>query len=115
MTEPYAYLLTKALLTLVTVLGLMGLSLWAFKRFMGPGAKIAVKRPSAPIKVVTTSFLGQKKNLAVVDVAGEMIVLGVTPTSINFLTKIESPQAKEELKKLRSRNSGFLNIFQGGI
>ncbi|MBI5491394.1 MAG: flagellar biosynthetic protein FliO [Deltaproteobacteria bacterium] len=111
MNEPYAYLLTKALLTLITVLGLMGLSLWAFRKSMGKGGKLTGRKPGAPIKVVTTSFLGQKKNLAVVEVAGEMLVLGVTPTSINFLTKIESSQAKEELKKLKTRSGGLFNLF----
>lgn len=110
MNEPYAYLLTKALLTLITVLGLMGLSLWAFRKTMGKDGKMPGKKTGAPIKVVTTSFLGQKKNLAVVEVAGEMLVLGVTPTSINFLTKIESSQAKEELKNLK-KSSGLFNIF----
>lgn len=110
MNEPYAYLLTKALLTLITVLGLMGLSLWAFRKTMGKDAALPGKKTGAPIKVVTTSFLGQKKNLAVVEVAGEMLVLGVTPTSINFLTKIESSQAKEELKNLK-KSSGLFNIF----
>ncbi|MBI1911751.1 MAG: flagellar biosynthetic protein FliO [Deltaproteobacteria bacterium] len=116
MTDSYTYLLIKAILTLVFVLGLLGVSFYALKSYMAKGGKKGQNRFANPVKVITTSFLGQKKNIAIVEVAGEMLVLGITPTSITFLTRIERGEAIEELKKLESsRSKNFLSIFQNGI
>ncbi|MBI5893160.1 MAG: flagellar type III secretion system pore protein FliP [Deltaproteobacteria bacterium] len=51
------------------------------------------------INVLTTGSLGPKKTIAVVDVAGEVLVLGITPSQITFLSKIED---EETLDKIRS-------------
>ncbi|OGP22218.1 MAG: flagellar biosynthetic protein FliO [Deltaproteobacteria bacterium GWA2_55_10] len=115
MNDSYTYLLVKSILTLIFTLGLLGLAMYALKRFMKGGA--AGKSGSTnPVKVVTTVFLGPKKNIAVVEVAGEMLVLGLTPASITFLSKIENKEAVEELKKLKdSRKRPFLSLLQGGL
>ncbi len=115
MNDSYTYLLVKSILTLIFTLGLLGLALWALKRFMKGGA--AGKSGTAnPVKVVTTAFLGPKKNIAVVEVAGEMLVLGLTPASITFLSKVESKEAVEELKKLKdSKRRPILSLLQGGL
>ncbi len=119
MTGSYAYLLIKAILTLAFVLGLLALCVYAVRLYMNGrgGAKGAGSgaRREAPVKVLFTSFLGAKKNLAIVEVAGEVLVLGVTPTTINFLTRIEDCRAVEELKRNRGRKHPFLNMFQGGL
>ncbi|MFQ5736243.1 MAG: FliO/MopB family protein [Thermodesulfobacteriota bacterium] len=121
MTGSYTYLLIKALLTLVFVLGLLAMSVYAIRFFMnrrtdkggtGPGQGA---KGGAPVKVLFTSFLGAKKNLAVVEVAGTVLVLGVTQSSISFLTKIEDEGAVEELKRHRARKNPLLGIFQGGL
>ncbi|HAO93669.1 MAG: flagellar biosynthetic protein FliO [Deltaproteobacteria bacterium] len=113
MTGSYAYLLVKAVLTLVFVLGLLGVSLYALKWYMAKGGKTSSRGPS-PVKVLFTAVLGQKKNLAIVEVAGEVIVLGITPNAISFLTKIEKNETIEELKKGNGRR-GLLGLFQGGF
>ncbi|MBI5643105.1 MAG: flagellar biosynthetic protein FliO [Deltaproteobacteria bacterium] len=116
MTGSYAYLFVKAVLTLVFVLGLMGISLYALKRYMNMGSSKGNNgKPKAPIKVLSTSVLGQKKNIAIVDVAGEVIVLGLTPTTISFLTKIENTETIEELRKHGPGRAGLFNLFQGGL
>jgi len=114
MTGSYAYLLVKAVLTLVFVLGLLGVSLYALKWYMAKGGKTASGRGPSPVKVLFTAVLGQKKNLAIVEVAGEVIVLGITPNAISFLTKIEKNETIEELKKGNGRR-GLLGLFQGGF
>ncbi|MBI5345157.1 MAG: flagellar biosynthetic protein FliO [Deltaproteobacteria bacterium] len=111
MTGSYAYLLVKAVVTLLFVLGLLVLALYALKRHMA--------RPSGfnggssdPVKVITRFFLGQKKNLTVVNIAGEILVLGVTPNAITCLAKLESPEAVDEMKKFGTlRGKPFFNIF----
>lgn len=122
MTGSYAYLLIKAILTLAFVLGLLALCVYAIRLYMngrggakGAGSGARPGRNDAPVKVLFTSFLGAKKNLAIVEVAGEVLVLGVTPTTINFLTRIEDGRAVEELKRNQGRRNPFLKIFQGGL
>lgn len=108
MTEPYLYMLIKAVVTLILVLGLMGAALYALRYFAGTGGG-SRKAGRSPVRVISTTFLGNKRNLAVVDVAGELIVVGMTPTSINFITRVESPEAAEEIR--RSGGGGGRQIF----
>ncbi|HBG46117.1 MAG TPA: flagellar biosynthetic protein FliO [Deltaproteobacteria bacterium] len=116
MNDSYMYLLVKSILTLVFILGLLGVALYALKRFMKGQAKGKNGAAADPIRVVATSFLGPKKNIAVVEVAGEMLVLGLTPTSITFLSRVEGTEAVEELRKLKdSKRRPFLSILQGGL
>lgn len=116
MTDSYMYLLVKSILTLLFVLGLMATALWALRKYMGKTSGTPVKGAKAAVRVITTAFLGPKRNIAVVEVAGEVIVLGLTPQSITFLTKVEDAGAKEELKKLgENRKRPLLGLFQGGI
>lgn len=98
MTESYAYFFIKAIVTLVFVLALLGVALYAFRYFMGKRGASG-KGIGSPIKVLTTSFIGQKKNLVIVDVAGELLVLGVTAESITCLTKLDRPEVVDELKR----------------
>lgn len=109
MTDSYTYLLIKAVITLTFVLGLLGVSLYALKYYLKRSGKGAGARVTAPVRVLNTFFLGQKKNLTIVEVAGEVLVLGVTPTSVSFLTKLEKNESVEELK--RAAGSGPRNIL----
>ncbi len=101
MTDSYLYLLLRGVLTLVLVLGLMGIFLYALKHFMR--SPVAGSGSFTPMKVLSSSFLGQKKNVAIVDVAGEILVLGITQNSITLLAKVEQPEIKEELRKMNAR------------
>lgn len=114
MTDQYLYLLVKAILTLVFVLGLLGASLYALKYYMRRSG--APSRPQAPLKVLNTLFLGQKRNLSIVEAAGEILVLGITPTTITCLTKIESPTAIESIRKLEATSGkSILGLLQKGF
>lgn len=116
MTDSYLYLLVKSILTLLFVLGLMGAALYALKLYMKKSGTAQVKGMKAPVRVITTAFLGPKRNIAVVEVAGEVLVLGLTPQSITFLTKVEDAGAKEELKKLgENRKRPLFGLLQGGL
>lgn len=110
MTDSYAYMLLKAIFSLAVVLALLGAFLYGLKAFMkrtgSRGAAFA-----KPVKVLGVYPLDYKKNLTVVDVAGEIIVLGVTPTSINLVAKIDNPAAMEELKLSGARTRAGLFGF----
>ncbi|MBI5491669.1 MAG: flagellar biosynthetic protein FliO [Deltaproteobacteria bacterium] len=114
MTDSYSYLLIKAVLTLVFVLGVMGVVLYAVRYYMRRSGRGGGAKASSPIKLLSTFFIGQKKNLAIVEVAGEVLVLGITPNSITCLTKVERNEALQELRKLEpSRAIPFFNVFKG--
>jgi len=61
------------------------------------------------IRVLGTSYIGVKKAITLLDVAGEVLVIGVTNNNITMLTKLESEDAKSKLlnsnSKLRIPNS----------
>ena len=105
------YQFVKMIVTLAALLALLGFVLWAVKYYMKKHAP-AVTKFTNPVRVLNTSFIGQKKAVTIVDVAGEILVLGVTPTQVTYLTKIEDPEAIIELKKLDgSRQRHFLSMF----
>lgn len=116
MNDSYLYLLVKSILTLMFVLGLMGAALYALKLYMRKSGAPEGKGHAPAVKVITSAFMGPKRNIAVVEVAGEVLVLGLTPQSITLLTKIEDAQVKEELKKMGdNRKRPLLGLLQGGI
>lgn len=87
---------SKMSIALLLVLGLMFL-LYYISR------KILVQRGSfisreKLIKVLANNYIGVKKQIALVEVAGEWLVLGLTPNQISLLTRIERKDSaiKEE-------------------
>ncbi len=120
MNGSYSYHFVKAILTLSFVLGLLLVSVYAIRvymnRRMGKDKSGATRAFNAsPVLVLHTSALGSKKNIAIVDVAGEVLVLGITPSSINMLAKIEGLDAIEALRKRHSAKRPFFSLLQGGL
>ena len=76
---------------LLLVLGFLVFVLYFMKRFLIKG-----RDSNVFIKVVSSLHLSPKERIEVIDVSGERIVLGITPGSINFLTKIGPSKDKEK-------------------
>ncbi|VAW34556.1 hypothetical protein MNBD_DELTA02-787 [hydrothermal vent metagenome] len=115
MTESYAYQMAKMLLALAIVLVLFGAAAYFFKRYVfGRGRGLGrFGGSNVPVKVLSRNYIESRKNIAIVDVAGEILVLGITPSSITFLTKLEEPEAIEAARNTGRRSSGsFIDIFQ---
>ena len=91
------------------VLGLMFLVFFGFKKYVlkntafGGGNKL--------VNVLGTWFLGPKKNISLVEVAGEILVLGVSQENITLLSSVTNEAKIEEIKNTRGmgRNRGGLN------
>ena len=98
MNGSYVYMLFKAIFSLAIVLGLLWLFLYGLKAFMRRTGRGSSQQHDT-IKVLGVYPLDYKKSLTVIEVAGAVFVLGVTPTSINLVTKIEAGEAAEELKR----------------
>lgn len=99
MNGSYAYMLFKAVFSLAVVLAALALFLYGLKAVMRRTGYRASQQ-AEPVRVLSVYPLDYKKSLTVVDVAGTVIVLGVTPTSVNLVMKIENRDAAEELKRL---------------
>ena len=91
------------------VLGLMFLIFFGFKKYVlkntafGGGNKL--------VNVLGTWFLGPKKNISLVEVAGEVLVLGVSQENITLLSSVTNEAKIEEIKNASGtrRNTVSLN------
>ena len=68
------------------VLSLLFAIVYLAKKYLGN--RIGLTGQDQKIRVVTSTYLGPKKSIALVEVAGEKIVVGVTATHISMLTKV---------------------------
>lgn len=71
---------------LLVVLGILLLVLWLLRRYsshQGPGGQQGVMR------MVASMYVAPKERIALVDVLGEKILIGITPQQISFLARIE--------------------------
>ncbi len=75
----------KTMAMLFIVIALLILFLWFIKRFFL--SRRGVKE-NLFIKVLSSLYLSPKERLEVIEISGEKIVLGVTPGSITFITKL---------------------------
>lgn len=50
------------------------------------------------LKIVAVVPLGLKEKIAVLQVGEQQVLVGITPHSINYLTELEQPLSKEELR-----------------
>ena len=98
---PDAILTTLQMLTaLAIVLGGLFVVFYLMKRFL----KRDVNGSGDPlIRVIASQYIGIKKNIALVEVPGAVLVLGVSNDTIALLTKIEDPGVLDGIKQGTSR------------
>ena len=92
---------------LAVVLGIMFLVFFGFKKYVlkntmfGGGEKL--------VNVLGSGFLAPKKNIVLVEVAGEVLVLGMSQDNISLLTNITDPEKIEEIKSKGGKGGSGLN------
>lgn len=79
--------LVKMISALAIVLGLMALTTYGVRRFLGPRLGVAGNGPF--MKIQGSISLGVKKEIALIEVGGSFLVVGVTPNQISLLTRFE--------------------------
>lgn len=77
----------KMLTTLAFVVGLMFLLFYIFKKLVAKQGMFGTA--DKPIRVLSTGFLGPKKSIAMVEVAGRVLILGVANEQITLLSSLE--------------------------
>ncbi len=86
----------KMVYTLGLVLGVMFLIVHLFKKF---GLKNSVfGGEGKPIKVLSTGFLAPRKSIALVEVAGDVLVIGISNDQISLLGNVQDPERIEQIK-----------------
>lgn len=95
----------KMFYTLAIVLGLMFLLFYVFKKVVLKNSLLGGN--DKVVKVLGTGFLGPKKMIALVEVAGEVLALGISNDNISLLAKIRD---EEKLEKIR--NSGQVSPLE---
>ena len=60
------------------------------------------------IHILSSHYLTPKKRIALIDVVGEKIVIGITPESITFLTKIDKSEALERIETLEAAGASHM-------
>jgi flagellar protein FliO/FliZ len=101
----------KMISMFAVVLGLMFLVFFGFKKYVlkntafGGGNKL--------VNVLGTWFLGPKKNIALLEVAGEVLVLGISQENITLLSSIIDEEKIEEIKNASGK--GKISIGSNSI
>ena len=86
----------KMAYTLGLVLAAMFIIFHLFKKF---GLKNSVfGGEGKPIKVLSTGFLAPRKSIALVEVAGDVLVIGISNDQISLLGNVQDPERIEQIK-----------------
>jgi flagellar biogenesis protein FliO len=80
-----ALVTVRAIGSLVAVLGLLGLFVWALRR---GSLKLTSLAPKGTIAIETAMSLGERRSIAIVGVEGRRLLIGLTPTTISLLTDL---------------------------
>jgi len=95
-TLPY---IMKTVSALAIVVGLMGLVAYGAKRFL-------VKKGGGPfsddaITIVASRYVGSKMSVALIEVLGTYLVVGLTPQRISLLSRLDDEESFERIKNMK--------------
>ena len=89
----------KMISALAVILGLLIGAMFFFKRFMkqtGVGMD-----QGELIRVVAARYLGPKSSIMLLDIAGQIVAVGVSHNQLTMLTTISDPVALERVKNIK--------------
>lgn len=95
---------------LFIVLSLIFVIAYGAKKYLGAAeGAFGAKRQ---LKVLSNHFIGVKKNVTIVEVGGEILVLGVTNNSINLLARYTDPDKIESIRMTHRLPDKPLGVFK---
>jgi flagellar protein FliO/FliZ len=86
----------KMIYMMLVVLGILFSAFYLFKKFIWKNSVFAGH--NKPVNVLSTGYLGPKKSIALVEVAGEVLVLGIANDNISLLSNIKDANKVEHIK-----------------
>jgi len=102
------------ILRTVAVLGAIIIGIYFIFRLLLKNRRSPVK-DSEIIKVLATYPLAANRLIQVVDIGGQVLVLGVSDSSINLITEVEDKEVIDQIRLLSSKESkgagGFKDQF----
>ncbi len=103
MDDPFASLvkmLSSLLLVLALILGIA----FGVKRFLR--SRFSQWKTAPLVQVLSTAYLGPKKEISIISVGEQYLVVGITPNQISLLTRLEhapfETNLTEEMKDLKT-------------
>ena len=93
----------KTFSALALMLAVILICFYLVKRFWPRGSGLL--NTDRLISVITTSPIAHKKMISVVEVGGELLILGLTDNHITMLTKVTDEQVMHRLKASRGKRS----------
>jgi flagellar biogenesis protein FliO len=106
--------MTWPLVKMVLALGIVCAFLYGAVRLLKRSGLVPGSfSPEGGIRLLMTQPIGPRKSISLVEIAGEVLALGVCEAQITFLTKIENREFVERLRKSPSSSgSEPLSLFQ---
>lgn len=100
--------LARTVSALAVVLLLMALVAWGARRLLG--VRSGVSGSPALMQVVATTYLAPRKSIALVSVAGEYLLVGMTANDLVPLGRMDDP-SKVETFLAESAHSGAASLL----
>jgi flagellar biosynthetic protein FliO len=98
----------KMLVALAVVIGLMITSAYYIKKYFLQS--MPEMNGSAMINIVSTRYLSPKNSLLLIEVLGQVMLVGVTGQQMSMLSRIDDPEALEKIKNARIRDNQFSDV-----
>ena len=92
----------KMISALAIILGLMFGAMVFFKRFM-KNTGVGMDR-GGPIRIVATKYLGPKNSIMLMEILGQVVVVGISNQQMTVLATMSDPAVLERLN--HDRNAG---------
>jgi flagellar biogenesis protein FliO len=93
------YSILPSVLALLFVLGIIPLALWVLKQSKGLGNNQAKGKLKNQLVLVQRLQVGPREQIAVVQVAGKTLLVGITTHTIQTLTDLENVTVEEHSAK----------------
>lgn len=100
----------KTFSVLFILLALILIALYLVKRFWPNGAGLS--GGTQWLKVIASAPLAPKKMISLVEVAGEVVVLGLTEQNITMLTKVAQGDALQRMLKHQGRETHHSPFYE---
>jgi len=92
--------LLKIVSALAVTVGIMIVVAYLFKKIVKRGSEID---NDDLIKILSAKYLGPKSSMMLVDVLGNIMVIGISSSGISMLTEIVDPESLERLRTIQGQ------------
>ncbi len=109
--------MTWPLVKMIFALGIVCVALYGTARLLKRSGFVQRGLPlDGGIRLLTTQLIAPRKYISLVEIAGEVVALGVCESQITLLTKVENREFIEKLKmgpsSSRSESNSLFQYFQ---